>query len=139
MKKIIVLGLLLTISIAAFKIWEKFKPPTFTLKMIDGKTVQVSKLLYKPIIGFDSYGGKEFSLQNKIGTFKVLKDLRDVQSIEVLDKSGESLKVTFTSGDSLTGNRKSSLDKYIIDNINGECGKIEVSISVDELVSITRN
>ena len=137
MKKVLVVVLLV---VGAFWVWKLTHPLSFTIELRDGRKVQVTSIYYSPLIGWDKYeSDKCFSLNNDIGEVDVRKNLEDIQSIQVLNKTGEELKVTYLSGYSVEGTRLSFIDKYISDYIKGKSGKLKVDIPLEKVISITRD
>ena len=134
---------------AAFVTWKHFgssfwegspdEPPTFLVHLRDGRDLHVLDLQYYPLIGSDHYDfEKQFTITNDIGSLDVFKDLRDIQRIDVLDKSGVMLRVTYPSGYYVEGTRLSGDYKHMADCIHGTLGRQRLNIDIEKIASITR-
>lgn len=138
MKKIILLIALLCIW--AFIAWKNTHPPSFTIETRKGQKIHATELRYQVYDGLDSMSGaKKFTLHLPFGSFKVPKDLKDIQRIEVLDESANTLKVTDSSKETLEGTRTNDPKEHLWDWIEGESGKVHVYLPTTDVISITRD
>ena len=138
MRKLVVATIL--VAVVSFTAWKKLQSLTFTVQLKDKGTIKVANLVFTPHAGVEQIDSvEEFSLYNDIGHFNVRKDLEDVKSIEVIDDSGESLKVTYRSGLVLQGNRRPLPNDVPSDFLEGQCGKQIVSLPLRKVASITRD
>jgi hypothetical protein len=139
MKKLVVFVLLCLIVFAGWK--NLSSPREFTVILKDGRIIQVEDFQYDV---HSEEGWSEFTLYIDIGKAEVPRDLQGVERIDVLDKYGYDLRVTYRSGDVVEGKRKKKIGDSdwppwgVYDRIKGRSGKYNINIYLSEIASITR-
>src|SRR5689334_18095497 len=127
MKKVVV-SILLLVSLGV--IGWKFNSnggSTFIVKTKKGQILEVTNLFIEPHGLWEDSDDEAFTVYVDYGSFKVRKDLKDIASIEVLDDSGLTLKLTNSKGQSTKVSRVLSSDfPTPFDWVNGQSGEVEV-------------
>ena len=139
MKKILAVFLLL--CVCGFIAWKSDLRggPTFIVKTKKGQIFEATNLFIEPRGLWEDSDDETFTVYIDYGSFKVRKDLKDVASIEVLDDSGLTLKLTNSKGQSTKVSRLlSSNFPRPFDWVNGQSGEVQVYLPLWETDSITR-